>query len=213
MQRGSGFAQMLRAFARLARAQPEPHSTLHFPLSTLHSAFTLIELTVVLLIIATFTGLVVPSVAQAMRAKDIDATAAKLCETLQFAHVSAVARRQPVAVRLDPDARRCRVMLRPLALPWLETTPDRPTARTLAAMSWPEEMQLTVSEGTNAAPSAQQSSSAARRPATGPQTIIFRSNGRTEDVLIELDGRENQRRYIEVVGLTGEVRVKERLTE
>ena len=115
-------------------------------------AFTLIELVVVLLIISTFTALVVPSVAQAMRAKDIDATAAKLCETLQFAYASAVARRQPVTVRLDPDTRRCRVMLRTVALPWLETTPDRPDARTLAAMSWPEEMQLTFSEGTSAAP-------------------------------------------------------------
>jgi type II secretion system protein H len=176
------------------------------------AGFTLVELVVVLLIIATFTTMVVPSIAQAMSAKDIDATAAKLCETLQFAYASAVARRQPVTVRLDTDARRCRVMLRTLALPWLEPAPDRPNARMLAAMSWPEEMQLTLSEGTGVAPSAQ-SSSAARRAATGPQTITFRSNGRTEDVVIEVADRENQHRYVEIVGLTGEVRVKERPTE
>ncbi|MGO8704532.1 MAG: Tfp pilus assembly protein FimT/FimU [Candidatus Brocadiia bacterium] len=175
-------------------------------------AFTLIELTVVLLIIATFTALVVPSVAQAMRAKDIDATAAKLCETLQFAYASAVARRQPVTVRFDPDTRRCRVMLRMVALPWLETTPDRPGARTLTAMSWPEEMQLTVSDTVSAVRGAQPSS-AAPHSSTGPQLIRFRSNGRTEDVVIEVADRENQHRYVEIVGLTGEVRVKERLEE
>jgi len=175
-------------------------------------AFTLIELVVVLLIISTFTVMVVPSIAQAMRGKDIDATTAKLCETLQFAYASAVARRQPVAVRLDPDARTCRVMLRTLALPWLETPPVRPGARTLAAMSWPEEMQLTFSEGTGAAPIARPSSAAARS-AVGPQTIMFRSNGRTEDVVIEVADREDHRRYVEIVGLTGEVRTQERPSE
>jgi len=175
-------------------------------------AFTLIELVVVLLIISTFTALVVPSMAQAMRAKDIDATAAKLCETLQFAYASALARRQTVAVRLDPDARTCRVMLRAVALPWLEPAPDRPTVHTLAAMSWPEEMQLTLSEGSNASPAAQPSSALARS-STGPQTIMFRSNGRTEDVVIEVADHKDQRRYVEIVGLTGEVRVKERLED
>ena len=176
------------------------------------NAFTLIELVVVLLIISTFTALVVPSVAQALRAKDIDATAAKLCETLQFAYASAVARRQAVAVRVDPDARRGRVMLRTLALPWLETTPERSDRRTLATMSWPEEMQLTFSEGTGAVSGAQPSSAEARS-ATGLQTIMFRSNGRTEDVVIEVADRENQHRYVEIVGLTGEVRVKQRLDD
>ena len=176
------------------------------------TAFTLIELVVVLLIISTFTTLIVPSMAQAMRAKDIDATSAKLCETLQFAYASAVARRQPVVVRLDLDARRARVMLRPLALPWLDTAQDQPHARLLTAISWPEEMQLTVSNPESATTTAPPSS-AAPRPATGPQPITFRSNGRTEDVVVEVTDREDQRRYIEVVGLTGEVRVKQRLTE
>jgi Tfp pilus assembly protein FimT len=170
------------------------------------------ELVIVLLIIATFTAMVVPSVAQAMRAKDINATAAKLCETLQFAYASAVTRRQPVAVRLDPDARTCRVMLRTLALPWLETASARPDARTLAAMSWPEEMQLTFSEGTGAASSARPSSAAARS-SPGPQTILFRSNGRSEDVVIEVAYRADQRRYVEIIGVTGEVRVTDRLEE
>jgi type II secretion system protein H len=175
-------------------------------------AFTLIELVVVLLIISIFTALVVPSVAQTLRGKDIDATAAKLGETLQFAYASAVARRQPVTVRLDPDTRRCRVMLRTVSLPWLETTPARPGAQTLTAMSWPEEMQLTVSDTVSAAANARPSS-AASHSSSGPQTITFRSNGRTEDVVIEVEDRENHRRYVEIVGLTGEVRVKERLEE
>ncbi len=79
-------------------------------------------------------------------------------------------------------------------------------------MSWPEEMQLTVSDAASAATSARPSF-AAPHSSSGPQTITFRSNGRTEDVVIEVDDRENQRRYVQIVGLTGEVSVKERLEE
>ena len=45
------------------------------------------------------------------------------------------------------------------------------------------------------------------------QAITFRSNGRTDDVAIELTDKEGQRRYVEIAGMTGQVRISENLTE
>ena len=41
------------------------------------------------------------------------------------------------------------------------------------------------------------------------ETITFRSDGMSEDVLIELDSPKGERFEIEVIGVTGEVRGKE----
>jgi len=164
------------------------------------AGFTLVELLLVLLIMATFATLVTPSVAQALRANDIDAAGEKVRDTLQFAYASALSRRQPVMVNVDHARRRCWVTLRPLSLPWLEAQ-EKPVERTLAAMTWPESMQLGISRS--------QAAAAGAGASAAFETITFRSNGRTDDLVIELSGQKQEQRFIEVVGATGEVRLRE----
>lgn len=160
--------------------------------------FTLVEMLVVLLIMATFVTLVAPSVAQALRSNDIDATSERLREMLQFAYAAALARRQPVMVNVDHSRRRAWATVRKPALPWLDSQ-GKPSTTTLATMSWPEATRLGILR--SAAPNAASG-------AASFETVTFRSDGRTDDLVVELSGERNEKRFIEVVGRTGEARMR-----
>jgi hypothetical protein len=79
--------------------------------------------------------------------------------------------------------------------------PDKPTQRTLAAMKWPKDTRLGLSRP--------QALMRGLEGSSAFDVIRFRSNGRTDNLVIELTNEQNQRRFIEVVGWTGEVRMRE----
>jgi len=141
-----------------------------------------------------------PAVSRAARGSGARATGEKLRDVLQFAYASAVARKRPVVVHLSSERRRCRVTLRRVSLPWLETDEKQPETRTLATMVIPERVRLDVSR-LDEEPLEQASE-------TAWEQIVFRSNGRAADMRIVLED-DDERFEIEIVAATGQVRVGE----
>lgn len=162
--------------------------------------FTLIELMVVLVIISMFSVMIVPSMANALRNTGLAATGNKLCELMDFAYMSAVARRRPVVVNLDAARRLCWVSMSTVSLPWLAER-EEPKTRVLASMDLPEGVQLTVTRG--------EPSPLDMTTSQVWETIRFRSDGGTEDVLVELTSPRGERFEIEIMGATGEVHGEE----
>lgn|GEM_PF-2083564 len=162
--------------------------------------FTLIELMVVLAIISMFTVMIVPSMATALRNTGLPATGNRLCELMNFAYLSAVARRRPVVVNLDTARRVCWVSMSTVSLPWLAER-EEPQTRVLASMELPEGTQLTVSRG--------EPSPLGISPSQVWETITFRSDGGADDAMIELTGLRGERFEIEIMGATGEVHGRE----
>jgi prepilin-type N-terminal cleavage/methylation domain-containing protein len=162
--------------------------------------FTLIELLVVLILIAMLSTAIVPSVASALNRGGIRATGEKLCELLDFAYMSAVTRRCPVVLNLHAERRRCWVSMTRPSLPWMEESGEQ-GSRVLGTMALPEGTGLAVTLGENSAFGMEQS--------TAWETITFQSDGRTDDVSIELTGPAGERFLIQVLGATGEVHGEE----
>ena len=167
-------------------------------------AFTLIELMLVLLIMAVFAGAIMPSMSRAFRGAGLKATGEKLCETLQFAYASAVSRKRPVMVNMDLDRRRCWVTLHAVSLPWLDGAEDAAEDdKTLINMEWPEKIRVTINQtGETQFPSSEQTASW--------EVITFHSDGRSSDILIELANEEDEPFEIEILGTTGQVRMRKR---
>jgi len=163
--------------------------------------FTLVELMLVLLIMGTLSTMILPSIATSLRSKNIDATTTKIHELLNFAYLSAISRHRPVVVNLDAERRRCWVTVRTVSLPWLEQHEEKPDTRTLATIELPE--------GTDVVVTREQTSSFADLPSQLWETIVFRSDGSSENVIIELGNDSGEVRVIEIIGITGEVLIKE----
>ena len=164
------------------------------------SGFTLIELMVVLVIIATVAGMIMPAMSRTLRGTGLRTTGKKLCEILDFAYISAVSRKRSVVVNFDPQRRLCWVSLQTLSLPWLPEE-DETKTRTLASMELPERTEIFINRVGETAPQ--------RVAAEEWETIVFRSDGRTDDLVIELIDDSGDRLEIEVIGATGQVRIKE----
>ena len=163
--------------------------------------FTLIELMIVFLIIALFSSMVVPSVATALQRQGIQTTGQQLCETLNFAYLSAITRHRPAVVNLDTRRGLCWVSMTAPSFPWRETE-EQPTAQMLSHMTLPEEMEVRVTrEDSEGEPSL--------TPTQDWETITFGSDGMTQDTLIELTNPQGKGYVIEIQGATGEVRGKE----
>ncbi len=162
--------------------------------------FTLLELMVVLAIMVTLAGMVVPSVATALRSTGLKTTAHKLHELLNFARMSAVSRRRPVVVCLDSERRQCWVSLSTVTLPWLDE-PEEPKTRTLASMTLPEGTEMVLLRGGEMALDVSSLQAG--------ELITFRSDGVSEDVLIELTDQRDDYFEIEIVGATGQVLLRE----
>ena len=162
--------------------------------------FTLIELMVVLMIMATLSGLVAPSVAAALRSTGLGTTGRKMTDLLNFAYLSAVSRRRPVVVNFDPQRRLCWAAVHAVSLPWLQSENER-EMEPLATMQWPEGTQVAVTRAEETSP--------VRTGSQTGQTIVFKSDGGAEDALIEMTDRHGERLEIEIVGATGEVRLRE----
>jgi prepilin-type N-terminal cleavage/methylation domain-containing protein len=162
--------------------------------------FTLIELMVVLVIISMFSAMIVPSIAAALRGTGLRSTGNQVCEVLNFAYMSAVTRHRPVVVNIDAGRRLCWVSAYRSSLPWL-AEPNESETQTLATMELPEGTRLTVTRGETSPFSAAES-----QPW---EVITFRSDGGTEDALIELTSMRGERFEIEILGATGEVRGRE----
>lgn len=74
------------------------------------SAFTLLELLVVLFIIGLMSAVVVPRLIGPLSGVTLETAARKTVQSLRWARSQAVARRRSVTVRFDPRARRLSVM-------------------------------------------------------------------------------------------------------
>lgn len=163
--------------------------------------FTLVELMLVLLIMGTLSTMILPSIATSMRSNSIDATTTKIHELLNFAYLSAISRHRPVVVNLDTQRRRCWVTVRTVSLPWLEQQEEKPDTLTLAT--------ITLPEGTDVMLTREETSSFTDLPSQLWQTIVFRSDGRSENVIIELANDRGEVRVIQVIGITGEALIME----
>jgi len=163
------------------------------------NGFTLIELMLVLVIMATFAGMIMPAMSRALRGTSLRTTGNKLCEILNFAYASAVSRKRPVVVNIALERRRCWVSLQTASLPWLPEQGE-PKIRTLASMDLPEGTELIINRVGETGPG--------RAAAREWETIVFRSDGRTDDLLIELIDEAGDRFEIEIVGATGQVRIR-----
>lgn len=162
-------------------------------------AFTLVELIIVLLIMAAFAGMVMPAMTRALRGARAETTGNNLREMLDFAHTSAVSQRRSVVVNIAPARRKCWITLRRASLPWLPES-EADETRTLAAMALPEGTRITLSRGEQA--------DVRRVTQAAWETVTFHSDGRTEDVVIELDDASGRRVEIEIVGATGRASVR-----
>jgi Tfp pilus assembly protein FimT len=155
---------------------------------------------VVLVIMSVFSAMILPSVATALRKTGLGATGNQLCEMLDFGYMSAVTRHRSVVVNLDPNRRMCWVSISAVSLPWLEER-EEPQTRMLAAMELPEGTQFIVNRS--------ETSSLDATSSQVWETITFRSDGGTDDALIELTSARGERFEIEILGATGEVHGRE----
>ena len=161
--------------------------------------FTLIELMVVVTLIAVFASLTMPAMSRTLRGTSMKASGNKLAELIRFGYASAVSRKRPVIVNIHPETRRCWVSLVTTSLPWLEVD-EGETSQTLASMEMPGEFEILLNRR---GPS---SSGAAVNQEW--ETIAFSSDGRTDDVLIELSNGGGDRFMIEILGASGRVSVE-----
>lgn len=149
---------------------------------------------------AIFAGMIMPAMSRALRGTSLRTTGEKLREIFDFAYASALSRRRPVVVNMDAARQRCWVSSRTVSLPWMEEE-NEPKTRTLASMELPGKIEFTISRlGERVLD---------RTPSERWETITFSSDGRTEDVAIELSDADGERFEIEIVGATGQVRVRE----
>ena len=162
--------------------------------------FTLIELLVVLVLIAMLSTAIVPSVASSLNRGGVRTTGQKLCELLDFAYMSAVTRQCPVVVNLHAERQRCWVSMAQPSLPWMEESREQGD-RVLATLVLPEGSDVTLTRGEDPSFGANQS--------TAWETVTFQSDGRTDDVSIELRNPAGERYLIQVLGATGEVHGEE----
>ena len=163
-------------------------------------AFTLVELMVVLVVAAILSGAIIPSLVSAARRDGAAEAAAKVTDLLNFASTAAISRRQPVTVNFDLQRRRCWVSVRGFSLPWLEET-DQPETMTLAAAELPEGVAISFERDTSAAWESDLED-------WGP-AVRFDADGTAQDVRIELTDPAGDARTVEVIGVTGEVRLRE----
>lgn len=163
------------------------------------SGFTLIELVLVLVIMAILVGLIMPAMSRTSRSASLETTGEKLCELLGFAYAAAVSRKRPVVVNIVPG--RCWVTMRSTALPWLSRK-DETETRTLTVMKVPKSIQLTITRMCEGFPSTVASEEW--------ETIVFRSDGRTKDAIIEMIDEKGNRLEVETVGATGQARITEK---
>ena len=163
------------------------------------SGFTLVELTVVLVLITLFSALVVPSVVSATRQRTVGTQGENLTELLRFAYLSAITRHSPVQVRVDENRGLCLVTASHTALPWLDEQ-QRASTELLATLKMPDNIRLEMAQ-----------TEEDRQTATGSregQTVTFTSDGRADSVVMTLTSTEGDRCAVEVVGVTGEVLVR-----
>ncbi len=157
--------------------------------------FTLIELMVVLVVMATLAAAIVPGVASAMRRTGVPTATNQLGDLLDFASAAAISRGRAVTVNINPESGACWAVAERVSLPW-RPAPEV-EVRTLADLQLPESVRVSVREA----------SSASRRPAvSGMESIRFGPDGLADEVLVELSGRDGQTAVIEV--LSGGVRIR-----
>ena len=160
-------------------------------------AFTLVELTVVLLTMALFAAMVLPAVSHAARGTGLSTTRDKLRDLLEFARASAVSRKRPVTVNVAPQRRRVWVTLQTTALPWIDK--EQPPTRVLAAMEIPEKLRIEVEYLADDPPAA----------STDWHRVRFASDGRAPDVRLALVDPSQRRLAVRVTSASGRVRVEE----
>lgn len=163
-----------------------------------HTGFTLIELLIVLVIMAIFTTLIVPSMASAMRDRTLSGTGKNIEEMIEFARMAAMARHRPTVLNLDSKRGLCWVSMTNVTLPWLEQQEERPEARQLAVIKLPDAIECNVSWD--------EMVSQTTVGETEWQTIAFKSDGTTDDAYIELTKPDEDEPYrIMIRGNTGEI--------
>ena len=166
----------------------------------------MIELLIVMVIMAVFTTLIVPSMASAMRNRTISGCGKNIREMVEFARAAALSRHRPATLNIDPARRLCWVSMTDMSLPWIKTD-EPPVTRILASVPVPEGTQCSVT------PDLADSTYAAEPTESVTdsqwQTLTFNSDGTAEDVLIELTDINGEQYSFHVKGATGETYVEE----
>lgn len=159
--------------------------------------FTLIELMVVLVLLALLAGMIAPSAMSAMRRSGVVSQGEDLAELLRFAQSYAVTSRVPVQVNLDSARGLCWASVVRTSLPWLDQDAES-RAETVASLKLAKGIALVVQSGESSG------------TGTGNwQTITFKSNGCTEDALVQVsDGRSTPIELF-VAGTEGSVKLRE----
>ncbi|MCP4644733.1 MAG: prepilin-type N-terminal cleavage/methylation domain-containing protein [bacterium] len=161
---------------------------------------TLLELLVVLMVIAMLSTMIVPNVARTLRGEGIATTGEKVCDVLNFAYMSAVTRRQPAVVHVDTERHRCWVTLSRTPLPWMDEQPEE-TNRVLTIMELPEDVEVSLERETEMV--------SRSVPMQAWDSIVFASDGRTDNVSIAVMNQREERYEIRILGATGEVHGEE----
>jgi type II secretion system protein H len=170
------------------------------------SGFTLIELLIVVMMMSIFTALIVPSMATAMRNKTLAGTGKNICELLEFARMSAIARHRPATLNIDSARGLCWVSMNEVSLPWLEPQgeEERPETRMLATIKLPEGTECNLTWG--------ETVSDETMTETEWNIVTYQANGTTDDVFIELSNLDEDEPFrIHVYGTTGEVHTGEEM--
>jgi len=177
------------------------------PLQGIHSrhaakGFTLVELMVVLMLMAIFTAMIMPSMTRTLRGKNARDIGNQLHETLNFAHAAAVGRGCPAIVNIDTVRHRCWVTVAPLSLPWIEDREEAKT-ETLADFDLPETVSISIYRN--------EEDNMNTLEAAAWDTIVFRPDGRCEDTVIQLSDTDDKQFDMTIVGATGCVFVGQEL--
>ena len=157
------------------------------------SGFTMIELMVTLAIMALLTGIIMPSAVSALRRSNVESRGEDLIELFRFGQRYAVTSHHPVQVNLDSQKNLCWVSVLQTKLPWLEQSEDSKT-RALETMQFPPEYHLTI-----------QGDESLGTSNDAWKTVTFKSDGRSDDTLIQLSDETGMVYEIMVFGANGSI--------
>ena len=162
----------------------------------MRQGFTLIELMVVLVVMATLAAAITPSVVSAMRRRGVPTAANRLADLFDFASATAISRRRPVTVNIDPARRVCWAVVEQVSLPWMAE--HEVEVRTLTALQLPETVAVSLRDGPSAG---------SQLAGPGMETIRFEPDGTAPEVAVELRGPDGQMAVVEIMPGSGQVRV------
>jgi prepilin-type N-terminal cleavage/methylation domain-containing protein len=162
--------------------------------------FTLLELMVVVVIIGMLSTLIIPSMVSAVRRGGTEDEAEQLLEMIHFARMSAISRHARVVLNIDTRRSLCWLSNTVSTLPWNETeVVDGPRAP-LASFKLGKGIEVMVQRRLGMEGFAS---------TLEWETIVFESDGTTEDLVVSMRDDTGKRIDIQVYGTTGAAMFRE----